>query len=188
MRQAAYATIAYALRQRDMAARNQARQKVHQIAGDLAEVFAHEDPAFNSADFFRACGFTGDDIAAINDQMREVPFSMLARSAADPGENEGHQGYANYETFVIGEWIKNDRGITSEALGVAEEAGAGEEYPDVCAAEALRAWVEENHLTEKPGADAEALMSGIANSLMNSVLGEVDFLQLARRLLGMEDD
>lgn len=77
MRQAVYATMAYAIKQRNMAARNQAQAKVHQIAGDLVAIFAHEDPAFNSTDFFRACGFTGDEITAIGNQRREVAYCML---------------------------------------------------------------------------------------------------------------
>jgi hypothetical protein len=63
----------------------------------------------------------------------------------------------------------------------------GDEYPDVRAAEALRGWVEEYHLTEDPEADAEDVLSGIASSLLNAALGDVDWLEVARTRLKYDE-
>ena len=183
MRLAAYATIAYAIKQRDAAARNQARQKVHQLAGDIAAILAHEDPAFNSTDFYSACGFTGDDVAAIGGQTREVAYGMLARSSADPGENETHQGYKNYETFVVCNWLDNDQELLYESAQRAREAAESGEIPDAAAATALREWIEAEKLTEDRETEVWDVLDGPAGSLLNAALGEVDWLEVAQTRL-----
>lgn len=183
MRQAAYAAIAYATKERMLESRGVARRKVIELAADVADILAHEDPAFNSADFFRACGFRGEQMAWANDRTSAVVYAMLARAASDPGENETHQGYKNYETFTVCLALDDDQDLQAESISVAIDAALGENDMDAQGATALREWFEETQLTEDPEYDAEDLLSGPASSLLNSALGEVDWLEVAQTRL-----
>lgn len=186
MRQAAYAAIAHAVNERRMESRNQTYRKVVQLAGDLAAILAHEDAHFDSADFYRACGLRGEDIATINDGTRAVDFEALSRRVAtDRGDDETHQGYTNYETFTICVWLDNDRRLRDDSVFLAKSVSIGAEFPDVRAADALREWIESKHLTENRAADVEDVLSGVANTLLNSALGDVDWLQVAHTRLDM---
>jgi len=184
MRQAAYAAIAYAVNERRMESRAQTTRKVMQLTADLVTVFAHEDPSFDSAAFYRHCGFDAADLAEVEAGTRMVPLGMLEqRSAADPGEHETHQGYKNYETFVICSWLDNDQGLQEESAMRALEAADGEEIPDAAAATALREWIEEEHFTDSRGEEADDVFTGPAGSLLNSALSEVDWLEVAQTRL-----
>lgn len=188
MRNAAYDVIASTVHERLMESRNQTRRKVLQLAADLAAIFAHEDKSFDIVAFYRTCGFSGEDVAVINEGTRAVDFAALDRHAAtDPGDDTTHQGYKNYETFTVAFAIGNDRRLKSEAEFLAKSMAIGAEYPDVRAAEALRKWVEEKLLTEKRGAEVEDVLSGIGSTLLNSAMGEVDWLEVAHEFLGMRN-
>lgn len=97
-----------------------------------------------------------------------------------------HHGYRNYETFAVCSTLDNDSDLQMQSATIARIAAAGEEYPDVAAAKALREWFEDHQLTEKPGDNAEDLLSGAANMLLNAALGDVDWLEVARTRLALD--
>ena len=88
---------------------------------------------------------------------------------------ERHCGYANYETFTIGVVVENDRALITEARALV--AGCFEsELIDVEAADAVRAWVEAKFID--PVCQEGATHHGIAATLCNAALGQVDWLEL----------
>lgn len=100
-----------------------------------------------------------------------------------------HQGYRNYETFTVcSSTLDNDSDLQIQSVTIARVAAAGEEYPDVAAAKALREWFEEHQLTGKPGADAEDVLSVVGNTLLNAAIGEVDWLEVARTRLALDTE
>lgn len=190
MRQAAYNQIAHAVRERYDESRSVARRKVIELAADFAAVLAHEDPHFSIPAFYRACGFglRGDDIAMINDRPRAVDFAALGvRAAADRGDDQTHQGYANYETFLVCTYLDNDRTLLRKSRDIARKAAAEDaETGDVQAADALRKWYEATQLVIG-GKEPEDVLIGNGSSMLYNAISNVDWLQVARTRLEITD-
>lgn len=93
-----------------------------------------------------------------------------------------HCGYANYETFTIAVVVENDRKLITEAralLADVETVARRSVWADVHLgdmADACRAWVEARFID--PVCQDGATHHGIAATLCNAALGQVDWLEL----------
>lgn len=98
---------------------------------------------------------------------------------------DGHNGYTNYETWLVCLWLDNDEPLYREARAkVAEvieqddDADADEIDRDAQlsqAAEVLKEWITDEEMPE--------LDAGIASDLLNAALSEVDWFEVAKTRL-----
>jgi len=98
-------------------------------------------------------------------------------------EDEGHQGYSNYETFTIAVEIDNDRNLSNYWRNRAKDIYEHEAYVSrsmsrwdsarIILADAMR----EHYDSEAPE------LEGVYGSLLAAALGEVDWLELAEEQL-----
>ena len=88
---------------------------------------------------------------------------------------ERHCGYANYETFTIAVVVDNDRELYNESRTLVAHLTTEMEY-EFQVADALREWVEARFID--PVCQEGTTYHGIAATLCNSALGQVDWLEL----------
>lgn len=88
---------------------------------------------------------------------------------------ERHCGYANYETFTIAVVVDNDQQLYKESRAMVAQSQSEREYAFEVADD-VRAWVEARFIT--PVTEDGATHHGIAATLVNSALGEVDWAEL----------
>lgn len=99
------------------------------------------------------------------------------------GDEQGYNGWSNYETWCVSLWLGNDEGLYNATRGMAE--GYGEEYNErelavrPFAAE-LAEYVDE--LAEMTCAGCRSGASFVAD-LLGAALSEVDWQEIARNLL-----
>jgi hypothetical protein len=93
-----------------------------------------------------------------------------------------HCGYANYETFTIAVVVDNDQGLLREIralVAIEAELVGPDALPDF-----VKAWVESRFID--PVCQEGATHHGIAATLCNAALSEVDWLELAEEWLKEE--
>ena len=68
MTQKDYEAVARAVKHRRMESRGVALRKVTELAADLADIFAQDNPNFKFQLFYDACGFTPEDRESVQDR------------------------------------------------------------------------------------------------------------------------
>ena len=99
--------------------------------------------------------------------------------------NERHCGYANYETFTIAVVVDNDQRLYNESREVVATARTKFSY-EFEIADALRSWVEARFID--PVCQDGATHHGIAATLCNAALGQVDWIELVHEFTKGDDE
>jgi len=80
-------------------------------------------------------------------------------------EEEGYNGWKNYETWDVVLWIDNDQGLQEEVLDLGREVAEDAPFAD--------------NIKEIIEAMAPELEASMFSDLLNSALSEVDWYELA---------
>lgn len=90
-------------------------------------------------------------------------------------------GYKNYATYAVSLWLDNDYGMYSELSEWAQECkDAMDEHDEENTAEDMLAERIEAHITE---ANPLAEVNGLYSDLLNSMLEDVEWTEIARTYL-----
>ena len=96
-------------------------------------------------------------------------------------DEQGYNGWANYETWVASLHIDNEQGTYEEvrrivADAIAEGAEDGDNYPAVAIADLVREWADETYID----AVREDRPSGLALDLLGHAFARIDWYEIAR--------
>lgn len=92
-----------------------------------------------------------------------------------------HNGWTNYETWLVNVWLSNDQGTSDyvQALVVEAKGKPSLAFRIVCLLDALH-----NFVVEMVGEECGS--TGLARDLMNAALAEVNWRELATNYLKAE--